>query len=182
MARNRWHRFGYACVNFGSPLSLKRWLAEERIDLRALSRDERSGPVTALAERLMGEIARVIPVVPVPLVARAFLSNPDRAWSEIELKASALDEIRQLEDSGAHVYVPRGDQDYAFDVGLRMLTLRRLVVEEDGLFTPVRSELPVLEYYANSIEHLFPAGRATTRVAPTGPGIFAAPLRSAPPG
>ena len=22
MARNRWHRFGYACVNFGSPVSL----------------------------------------------------------------------------------------------------------------------------------------------------------------
>jgi glycerol-3-phosphate O-acyltransferase len=182
MARNRWHRFGYACVNFGSPLSLKRWLAEERIDLRTLSRDERSGPVTALAERLMGEIARVIPVVPVPLVARAFLSNPDRAWSEIELKGRALDEIRQLEGSGAHVYVPRGDQDYAFDVGLRMLTLRRLVVEEDGLFTPVPSEMPLLEYYANSIEHLF-APRITrlpstvSRLPSSG-----APLRSAPPG
>src|SRR5438128_9798500 len=23
MARNRWHRFGYACANFGSPISLR---------------------------------------------------------------------------------------------------------------------------------------------------------------
>jgi glycerol-3-phosphate O-acyltransferase len=25
VAANRWHRFGYACVNFGSPVSLKAW-------------------------------------------------------------------------------------------------------------------------------------------------------------
>ena len=27
MARNKWHRFGYACVNFGSPFSLKEYVA-----------------------------------------------------------------------------------------------------------------------------------------------------------
>ena len=63
--------------------------------------------------------------------------------------------MKQVSARGAHVYVPRGDQDYAIDVGLRMLTLRRLVAEKDGLFTPVPSELPLLEYYANSIGHLF---------------------------
>ena len=72
---------------------------------------------------------RVIPVVPVSLVARAFVADPARSWSELELKAQALDEMRQLEAAGVHVYVPRGDQDYAIDVGLRMLTLRRLVLE-----------------------------------------------------
>ena len=51
------------------------------------------------------------------------------------MKARALDDMRQLEGRGAHVYVPRGDQDYAIDVGLRMLTLRHLVSEVDGLFT-----------------------------------------------
>ena len=25
LAANQWHRFGYACVNFGTPLSLKSW-------------------------------------------------------------------------------------------------------------------------------------------------------------
>jgi len=172
MARNRWHRFGYACVNFGSPVSLKRWLAAEKIDLPALSREDRSARVTALAEHLMGEIARVIPVVPVSLVARAFVSDPRRSWSELELKSRALEEMRELAASGAHVYVPRGDQDYAIDVGLRMLTLRRLVAEDEGLFTPVAAELPLLEYYANSIEHLFGGSTAS---AP-------APLRSAPRG
>ena len=33
---------------------------------------------------------------------------------------------------GAHVYVPRGDFDYALTVGLRMLRLRRLIEERHG--------------------------------------------------
>jgi glycerol-3-phosphate O-acyltransferase len=181
MARNRWHRFGYACVNFGSPVSLKRWLASEKIELGSLSREERGGRVTALADHLMREIARVIPVVPVPLVARAFVSEPGRSWSELEIKARALDEMRMLEGSGAHVYVPRGDQDYAIDVGLRMLTLRRLVVEKDGLYKPAAAELPLLEYYANSIEHLFAAPAARIPATAAGPPSSSAPLRSAPP-
>ena len=69
--------------------------------------------------------------------------------------------MRALEGRGAHVYVPRGDQDYAITVGLRMLTLRRLVTEADGLYSADVKELPLLSYYANSIAHLFaPAAAA----------------------
>jgi hypothetical protein len=42
--------------------------------------------------------------------------------------------MRELEARGAHLYIPRHDHDYAFGVGLRMLILRRIVLEEDGLF------------------------------------------------
>ena len=34
MARNRWHRFGYACVNFGSPISLRDTCRRRGIDFR----------------------------------------------------------------------------------------------------------------------------------------------------
>jgi glycerol-3-phosphate O-acyltransferase len=51
--------------------------------------------------------------------------------------------------------VPRGDQDYAITVGLRMLTLRHLVVETGGLYAADPAQLPLLAYYANSIAHLF---------------------------
>jgi glycerol-3-phosphate O-acyltransferase len=91
----------------------------------------------------------------VALVATAFVAEPARAWSELELKAEALRRLQDLDARGAHVYIPRGDQGYAIDVGLRMLTLRRLVEEQDGLFRPVPGELPLLTYYANSIAHLF---------------------------
>ena len=64
--------------------------------------------------------------------------------------------IEELSGAGAHIYIPRADQDYAVTVGLRMLTLRKLVSEKDGLFSPLPEELPLLRYYANSIRHLFP--------------------------
>jgi hypothetical protein len=35
-----------------------------------------------------------------------------------------------------------------------MLTLRRLIEESDGLYSVKPTELPVLQYYANSIAHL----------------------------
>jgi len=154
MARNRWHRFGYACVAFGTPISVREYARSRGVDFRKLSRDDRRAEVEALGRDVMAGIARVVPVVPVALVATAFVAEPDRAWSELELKAESLRRMRDLEARGAHVYIPRGDQDYAIDVGLRMLTLRRLVEERDGLFRPRREELPLLSYYANSIAHL----------------------------
>ena len=80
----------------------------------------------------------------------------DRSRSELELKAEVLRVIEELSGAGAHIYIPRADQDYAVTVGLRMLTLRKLVSENDGLYSPLREELPLLRYYANSIRHLFP--------------------------
>jgi len=158
LAANQWHRFGYACVNFGAPVSLKAWSAGHATDFRKLPKEERFARVEDFARELLAAVARVIPVVPVSLVATAFVREPERSWSELELKAEALRLGSLLEARGAHIYVPRGDQDYAIDVGLRMLTLRHLVDEKDGLFTPRRAELPLLTYYANSIAHLFPPG------------------------
>jgi glycerol-3-phosphate O-acyltransferase len=155
MARNRWHRFGYACVNFGSPLSLAGYVRRRGIDFRSLPKEERSRRLEELARDLMAEVARVIPVVPVSLVATVFVGAPERSWSELELKGRILQLLEDLEGRGAHVYVPRGDQDYAVTVGLRMLTLRHLVEEAGGLYRAVPEELPLLRYYALSIAHLF---------------------------
>jgi glycerol-3-phosphate O-acyltransferase len=157
-ARNRWRRFGYACVNFGTPISLKEYLADRRIDFRTLERDEYFPRVEELARELMSAIARVVPVVPVSLIATVFVRQPERTWSELELKTEVLELMRQLDARGAHLYIPRGDQDYAVTVGLRMLTLRRLVNQTDGLYAAQTRELTLLAYYANSIAHLFDEG------------------------
>jgi glycerol-3-phosphate O-acyltransferase len=74
--------------------------------------------------------------------------------SELELKSRAYRLMTELEAAGAHVYIPRQDQDYAIAAGLRMLTLRHLVEEKDGLYTARPEELTLLSYYANSIAHL----------------------------
>ena len=64
--------------------------------------------------------------------------------------------MARLAARGAHIHVPRADQDYAVEVGLRMLRLRRLVDETDGLY---RADPVLLRYYANSIAHLTEAAR-----------------------
>ncbi len=156
MARNKWHRFGYACVNFGTPVSAKAYLRERQLDLRGLEKEERCRRVEEFGGKLMEAVARVLPVVPVSVVATLFVRDPERSWSELELKAEVLRHLRELESRGAHVYVPRGDQDYAITVGLRMLTLRRLVDVAEGLYRARREEIPLLSYYARSIQHLVP--------------------------
>jgi glycerol-3-phosphate O-acyltransferase len=154
MLRSRWHRFGYACVNFGSPLSMKKRLAEEGIDPRSLDREQRSRWLESLAGDLMERIGRVIPVLPVPLVATVFLRHSGQWLSELEVKAKAQQLLAELRAAGAHVYVPRQDLDYAIVAGLRMLTQRHIVEIRDGLYAPRAGEAAILAYYAHSIGHL----------------------------
>jgi glycerol-3-phosphate O-acyltransferase len=104
----------------------------------------------------MGEVGRLIPVLPVPLVATVLLADPQRAFSRLDLKGAVSQLVESLETRGARLYVPRHDWDYAVDAGLRMLTLRHLVDEADGLYTARATELALLRYYANSIAHLLP--------------------------
>jgi glycerol-3-phosphate O-acyltransferase len=157
MLRQRWRRFGYACVNFGEPLSLRAFARERGVDLAALPREARFAEVQLLADELMRRIGAVVPVLPVALVATVFVRLGGRPVSLLELKGEVLRLWRSLADSGARLYVPRQDQDYAIEVGLRMLTLRHLVAESDGLLFAERRELPLLAYYANSIGHLVEA-------------------------
>jgi glycerol-3-phosphate O-acyltransferase len=165
MVRSEWHRFGYACVNFGTPVSAREYLSRRGLDLRRLSKEERYAQVEIFGRELMAAIAAVVPVVPVSLVATAFVRDPARGWSELELKGEVLRLLQQLEAAGAHVYVPRKDQDYAIGVGLRMLTLRRLVADEGGNYRVAPGETPMLDYYASSIAHLFEGKRARAAAA-----------------
>ncbi len=154
MLTGHWHRFGYACVNFGTPLSMRAYVGERGVHFPALEDSARRAEVGAVAVRLMDAIGAVIPVLPVSLVASVLVRDPLRSYSELELKAAAHVRMRELESRGAHLYIPRQDHDYAFNVGLRMLTLRRIVVEEDGLFRAAPDEHEVLAYYANAVAHL----------------------------
>ena len=151
--RGRWFRFGYACVSFGAPLSLRQYAKERGIDFRVLDQAARFAEVERLANVLMDKVGNVVPVLPVALVATALL-DASAPLSMLELKSNVLALAQRLAARGAHVHIPRGDQDYAIDVGLRMLRLRHLVAEQDGLYRIEAEEAPLLRYYANSIAHL----------------------------
>ncbi|MGD1926563.1 MAG: 1-acyl-sn-glycerol-3-phosphate acyltransferase [Paracoccaceae bacterium] len=139
----RLYRFGYACVSFGAPLSLRAFLASVEDEPR----------VQDLGEELTRRIGQVVPVLPVSLLARVLL-KADGPVSSFDLKLNVSDHLDALHARGAHSHIPRADLDYAVEVGLRMLLLRSLVVETDDGLVVAPGEHAVLEFYANAIGHL----------------------------
>jgi glycerol-3-phosphate O-acyltransferase len=151
--RGEWHRNGYAVVNVGTPRSLRAFAQDCGLDFQQMDRPERIAAAQQLAETLMDAIGDVLPVLPVAAVATVFLRNPQQGLTAAELETEVAQLLDQLEAEGAHVYVPRKDLAYTLEVGLRMLMLRRMVQEKNGVYSVVDKNMPVLRYYANSIVH-----------------------------
>jgi glycerol-3-phosphate O-acyltransferase len=159
--RGEWYRFGYTCVSFGDPVSLRKYVGDRNIDFRTLTPDARHAEIERLGNELMEAVGRVVPALPVSLVATALLDVSDQPLTLFEIKGKVSELIGDLESRGSYVHIPRADRDYAISVGLRMLTLRHLVLEDDGSYRTNPEELVLLRYYANAIAHLFKA--TTTR-------------------
>jgi hypothetical protein len=92
-------------------------------------RKERFAEVEILGAKLMDAVGKVVPALPVSLVATAILDAHPAALSLFDIKGRVSKIIETLEHSGAYVHIPRSDRDYAIEVGLRMLKLRRIVNE-----------------------------------------------------
>ena len=140
----KYHRFGYACVSFGSPVSLKKFLAQTDGGL-----DEK---ISVLGDSLMREIGKVVPVLPVSLIAAIMLDAGK--LSKIGVKGEAHRRLKAYTLHDVYSHIPREDEDYAVDVGLRILEMRHILIEEDGVYRVNSENRDVLEYYANAIAHL----------------------------
>lgn len=155
MLRGRWFRFGYAIVNFGTPVSMREYTKKHKVNFLKMKKEERIKKVQELAQELMGKIEKVVPVAPVPLIAYVFAEDPEKGFSDLEIKGRVQNLIEKLEKQGVRVYIPRSDRDYTIEVGLRMLVLRHIVLENEQLYYAAPDDLDVLQYYANSISHFF---------------------------
>ena len=164
--RGRWYRLGYTCVSFGEPFSLEKYWAEQEIVFRELPEDTRHAEIEKLGLKLMDAVGRVVPALPVSLVSTALLDASPAALSLFEIKARVARLIDELESNGAYVHIPRADRDYAIEVGLRMLRLRHLVLEDDGSFRVNPNDVHVVRYYANAIAHLLPDASAAGEFSP----------------
>src|SRR5262245_37774669 len=51
--RSQWYRFGYACVNFGAPVSMRAYCRSRGLDFHRLAGEERRREMTALGAHLM---------------------------------------------------------------------------------------------------------------------------------
>ena len=151
--RTRWRHFGYASVNFGLPLSARQYCAEQGVDFSKLEHDARFGQVRQLAEELMLRIQRVIPVLPVPLMASVVLAHRDEWKSELEIMTAALARIDRLRESGAPINVSPTAVERVLSDAITLLGARGMLQVRDGLLQANPDSQDILTYYANSIQH-----------------------------
>ena len=137
----KYHRHGYAAASFGAPVSLNDF-----------QKTHPRGDLKDLARLLMERIGDEVPVLPVPLVARVLL-QADGPVSRATLESEVQRLMAEL--TQAHIHMPRDDDIYTVEVGLRNLKKRGMVVEEQGMLEIAGHERAVVAYYAASIEHLF---------------------------
>lgn len=131
--RGRTKGFGTAAAGFGAPLSLRAFLAEGH-----------AAPVEALGERLMESIGKVVPVLPVPLVAAALGHG---AASREELLGRVQDLTARLAAAGAVMQLPEG-AEAALEEGLAPLLARGFVTSD---LRPVPSQAALLAFYAAAV-------------------------------
>lgn len=149
--KNRWRRFGYASVNFGEPISAKKYCEVNHIDFSALDQEERFECIEALAKSIMENIAQVVPVLPVALMCEILLKNKSGWHSELELKSQCSERIAELKNVGAPIEISSSALESVLGSALAALEGRGLVEENDNLYRLNESEIEIISYYANSI-------------------------------
>jgi glycerol-3-phosphate O-acyltransferase len=142
--RGRYHGLGTAAAGFGTPVSLKAHIAE-------------GGTVTTLGDRLMDDIARVVPILPVPLAAAALAEGPV-ARDDLGRAMQALAD--RLAVQGAVLKLPPQGMAAAVAEGLGPLIERKAVGEEAGLLSV--KDAALVAFYAASVQQRLDAAMPQT--------------------
>jgi glycerol-3-phosphate O-acyltransferase len=140
--RGRFKGFGTAAAGFGPPISLRNFLANNPV-----------AEVETLGAHLMAEIAAVVPVLPVPLVAAALMSNP-QSREDLAARLTQLDS--QLVGTGAVLKLAPEGLLVTLAEGLAPLIKRGLVTE--GLQITTGSDAMIRFYAAPIWQHLGQTG------------------------
>jgi glycerol-3-phosphate O-acyltransferase len=142
----RFKRYGYAIVTFGAPLLVDDFIREHPAAV-AETFEERKPELTRLAEEVMMRISDAIPVTPVTLAAHIF--RDQTVVSEGEMIAAMERQQRQWHH---RVWLLR--EKTAEDIwraAKDVVLLRHLVVGDESGWRWNESELPLRDYYANSL-------------------------------
>jgi glycerol-3-phosphate O-acyltransferase len=153
--RRRSRRYGHACVAFGTPVSLRDWLAAQNIEPAELASPGRYAWLPALAADLMAACASQVPATPATLLAAVICGDArEGGWTIDELKRALKELTARLESANANIHLPEGP-DAGAEFALDLLVSKGLVQrDKSDRYVAVRSRLPVLRHYANSVGHL----------------------------
>ena len=151
-ATRRFHRFGYAVANFGQPIHAR--AALEGVDLRTMDWDSRRPLLEAFADTLVRAVGQEVPITPVAAVAWVYRDLGETSPGRAQLRDCMLEVLAKAQERGLPLYLPRGSFQRAFDVGLRVLLLRRILRVDEGRLVLPAHKAPLLDYYAHGVAHL----------------------------
>ena len=180
----RSHRkLGYCAIEFGEPLLLSDWPGGSEIHL--LEDEARKEAFEALAtEILEHRVAPVIPATPVAILCTALLRDDDNTLIAVRRRvATVLAELRSLgapvalgeafesvrtrrQEDGVEAIFADFDASFLDAEEAELVTLlagrslqrRRVLLPVNGRIEILDGELPVVQYYVNSIAHHWPEG------------------------
>lgn len=154
MIMSRWRRYGYACVNFGPPVSIKDYCQGQGTDFARLERSERFPQVEKLCRSLMREVADVIPVLPVSLVSTVLLEAQEEALDLPAIQERTGRLQNALQARGAPVVeMSHSKRAGVIADAVDFLLLRKIIIANKGKIQINLEDKPLLQYYANSLRH-----------------------------
>ena len=154
MVLSRWRRYGYACVNFGDPLSIKAYCRDRNLNFSMLERPERFQEVQKLSQELMQGIASVVPILPVSLLSTVFLEDMVTEMDILEIEARSNRLIKKLKEKGAPILESsHSTRARAIADAVDIMLLRRMISRNGDRFKVIPEEKTLLAYYANAIGH-----------------------------
>jgi glycerol-3-phosphate O-acyltransferase len=157
-ATGRFHRFGYAVANFGQPIYAR--AALEGADLRALDWEARKPLLEVFAESLVRAVGAEVPITPVAALAWVYLAMDEPAPGRAQLRDRLVGTLTAAQELGLPLYLPRGTFQRTFEVGPRVLLLRRILLPDEGRLALPPHKAPLLAYYAHGVAHLLDRTRS----------------------
>jgi len=148
--------FGYACANFGRPVSFRGWLEDNHVDWPRLDRKQRFIWLNRFGEELMATVQTLIPATPVATLCRVMSKAPAQGLNQTALLARFKSAVAELRAHSAFVVLARSSEQFALQQALELTLLRGMIIyQADAIYRINPGKQALVNYYAKSIEHYF---------------------------
>jgi glycerol-3-phosphate O-acyltransferase len=152
-SRARWSRYGYASVNFGVPVSMKGYCADNEVGFKHSDKAERIERVKELAANLMEALRYVMPIIPIPILCAVLLKAKGQTLTSLEIISRCDELIDDMIKRGAPMKPAEKPRHRTLSNSLELLKNREMVIEADDRYQINPQLEGLVKYYANSIEH-----------------------------
>ena len=147
--------YGNAAVNFGEPLSMHQWLKDQDIEIKSLTKEQRHAMVSPLGDLLHQRINKLIPVLPVSVLATAIINSGGTRFDEYTLRNLAAQTLQLFEKNQAHIIRGEQQSDAEFiQDGLDVLIIRQVLEPVKNGFRLRDDHIALLNYFYNTTAHL----------------------------